>query len=62
MCYTPLHPDYGIVHISRHLPAEVRERLERLYQVRSLADLADRVQEAGAYFAEVVNHIDEPIA
>jgi hypothetical protein len=50
--HTPLHADYGIVHISRHLPQGVRVRLERLYQVGSLADLADRVQEAEAWFAE----------
>lgn len=61
MRYTPLHPDYGIVHISRHLPAAVLERLERLYQVRSLAELADRVQEAGAFFAEATAWIDKPI-
>ena len=61
MRYTPLHPDYGIVHISRHLPASVRLRLERLYQVRSLADLADKVQEAEAWFGETAGQIDETI-
>jgi tetratricopeptide (TPR) repeat protein len=62
MRYTPLHADYGIVHISRHLPADVRLLVERLYQVGSLADLTDRVQEAEAYFAEAVTRIDEPVA
>ncbi len=31
MRYTPLHPDYYIVHISRHLPADVLRRLEDLF-------------------------------
>ncbi|MHB1355391.1 MAG: hypothetical protein ACYCZF_05360 [Anaerolineae bacterium] len=59
--YTPLHQDYGIVHISRHLPNEVRVRLERLHQVGSLADLGDKVREAEAWFAEAAAQAGELI-
>jgi hypothetical protein len=45
--YTPLHHDYGPVHISRHLPRPVVMALEELYQVASLAEMI-----AGAYRAE----------
>ncbi|MHB9031687.1 MAG: hypothetical protein ACYC6L_01440 [Anaerolineae bacterium] len=50
--YTPLHPEYGIVHISRHLPPEVIARLERLHQVTNLPDLATRAALARAWLAE----------
>jgi hypothetical protein len=56
--YTPLHADYGIVHISRHVPPEVRKRLEHLYQVASLCELTQRVQEAEAWFTEAGALID----
>jgi hypothetical protein len=57
MRYTPLHPDYGIVHITRHLPAEVHLRLEKLYQVGSVDELGDRVREAEMWFAEAASQI-----
>jgi hypothetical protein len=52
MLSTPLHPDYYIVHISRHLPAANVERLERLFQVVSLQDLEEKLTDAIAWFAE----------
>lgn len=51
--YTPLHPDYYIVHISRHLPPPILARLERLFQVGSLAELAAKRAEALAFFEEI---------
>ncbi len=50
--YTPLHPDYGIVHISRHLPPEVTARLERLHQAVNLADLANNAAQARAWLTD----------
>jgi hypothetical protein len=53
MLHTPLHPDYYIVHISRHLPPEDVARLERLFRVTCLADLEGNVSEAVAWFHEI---------
>jgi hypothetical protein len=61
MLHTPLHPDYYIVHISRHLPAPVVDRRELLFQVTSLEDLEGKVSEAVAWFAETAGLVDEEI-
>ena len=39
MKYTPLHPDYYIVHISRQLPEDVLAQLEDLVKFNSIAEL-----------------------
>ncbi len=49
--YTPLHPDYGWVHISRHLPADVVARLERLLCVSGVDDLTRQARRARAWLA-----------
>ncbi len=54
MQYTPLHPDYFIVHISRHLPSHVLHRLEALFQVNSVAEIESKHQEALKFFEETV--------
>jgi hypothetical protein len=59
MKYTPLHPDYYIVHISRHLPAEVRIRLEELFKVNSVAEIGLKSQAAIAFFGETLAQISE---
>jgi hypothetical protein len=57
MRYTPLHPDYYIVHISRHLPGDVRKTLEALFQVSSLEELERKSALALTLFAETVTYI-----
>jgi hypothetical protein len=57
MKYTPLHPDYYIVHISRHLPVDVRIRLEELFKVNSVAEIEVKSQEALVFFEEVVTQV-----
>ncbi len=52
--YTPLHPDYYIVHISRHLPADVLLGLEDLFKISSLAELEIKSREARSLFEETV--------
>lgn len=52
MRYTPLHTDYYIVHISRHLPAPVLARLENLFKFSSLAELDAKHRLAQVFFAE----------
>lgn len=55
MQYTPLHPDYFIVHISRHLPRPVLHRLEALFTVSSVADIETKHKEALKFFEETVS-------
>ena len=54
MQYTPLHPDYFIVHISRHLPNHVLRRLEGLFKVNSVAEIERKRTEAFTFFEETV--------
>jgi hypothetical protein len=58
MLYTPLHTDYYVVHISRHLPAATVARLERLVRVVSLSDLELKVAEAVTWFHETASHVE----
>jgi hypothetical protein len=53
MRYTPLHPDYYIVHISRHLPGDVLRRLEELFKINSIAEIGVKSGEAVLFFNEV---------
>jgi hypothetical protein len=61
MVHTPLHPDYYIVHISRHLPLPVVERLEGLFQIAGLEDLEEKVTEAVAWFTETADLVHAEI-
>ncbi|MEG1254592.1 hypothetical protein [Clostridium sp.] len=36
---TPRHCEYGLVHISDHLPKDIVERIENLYKVQGLMDI-----------------------
>lgn len=51
--YTPLYPDYGLCHISRHLPKQDAERLSALMRVSSLEEIAAHMQEALGWAAEL---------
>jgi hypothetical protein len=55
--YTPFHPEYYIVHISRHLPQNVLGRLEGLFKVNSLAEIEEKSQEALLFFEETVRDL-----
>lgn len=57
MRYTPLHPEYYIVHISRHLPGEVLRRLEDLFKVNSTAEIGVKSQAARAFFEETAAYL-----
>jgi len=50
MRYTPLHPDYGIVHISRDFPARVVKQLEALYVFSNLDELENNCREALGWY------------
>jgi len=62
MRYTPLHPEYYIVHISRHLPADVLARLEGLFQVNSVAEIEVKSREALLFFEETVTALQSGAA
>lgn len=62
MRYTPLHSDYYIVHISRHLPPAVLARLEALFYCASLPDLDQKRIEARAFFDETAAALEEALA
>jgi hypothetical protein len=55
--YTPLHPDYYIVHISHHLPPHVLRRLENLFQVNTLAEIEEKSKEALLFFDETLRNL-----
>ncbi len=55
--YTPLHPEYSIVHISRHLPAEVVRKVEDLFQISSLEEIETKMPAALAWFEETDSYL-----
>ena len=57
MRYTPLHPDYYIVHISRHLPVEALRRLEDLFKVNEIAEIGAKTEQARQFFVETVAYL-----
>jgi hypothetical protein len=57
MRYTPHHPDYYIVHISRHLPADVVRRLEDLFKVNDIGEIDAKSKQARQFFAETVAYL-----
>ena len=59
MRYTPLHPDYYIVHISRHLPGDILVRLEELFKVNSVAEIEAKSKQALLFFNEIAAEIHE---
>ncbi len=58
MRYTPLHPDYYIVHISRHLPSDILIRLEGLFKVNSVTEIKVKSKEALLFFNETVTELN----
>ncbi len=53
LLYTPRHCEYWLVHFSSHMPADVREEVERLYQAASLAEIEERLPYADGLYARV---------
>ncbi|MCL2003741.1 MAG: hypothetical protein FWG72_07035 [Oscillospiraceae bacterium] len=61
LIYTPAHADYSFVHISRHIPAAERERLEYFVQISSLNDIDMKIPLAGEWFDELAGRTGEAI-
>jgi len=53
LLHTPANTDYYLVHISHHIPAVEREKLEWFAQVTSLADIEARLTPAREWFTEL---------
>lgn len=50
MRHTPLHTDYGIVHLSRDLPLRVVKQVEKLYVFNNLDELENNCREALSWY------------
>ena len=57
LIYTPAHAGYYLVHISQHIPAAERERLEFFAQISSLDDISARIPLAGEWFDSLVSQL-----
>lgn len=57
--YTPLHADYFIVHISRHLPEAILRRLEDLFKVNSVAEIGTKSKAALIFFDEIAAQLGD---
>ena len=42
--YTPMIYDYGLCHISRHLPKDIIIIIEKLYKVNSFKDIENNIK------------------
>ena len=61
IAYTPRHIEYGLVHISDHLPKDAVNKIEALYKINSLDDIKNNLQDAGKLFYEAKNYADDLI-
>ncbi|MDF2537499.1 MAG: hypothetical protein K0S76_520 [Herbinix sp.] len=52
--YTPANADYYLIHISHHIPAEERKRLEFFAQIASLEDIERKTKLAEEWFEKLV--------
>ena len=59
LLYTPRHFDYGLCHISDHLPAEIVRELEPFYQVTGLKEIEEQLNRAESLFVKYKNCVME---
>lgn len=59
LLYTPRHFDYGLCHISEHLPIEIVRELEPFYQVTGLKEIGEQLSRAGSLFVKYKNCVME---
>ena len=53
LLHTPANTDYYLCHISHHIPADERVKLEHFAQIASLADIEARLEPARTWFAQL---------
>jgi hypothetical protein len=61
MVYRPERYDFRTKYFYRDFPAEVIARVEPLYCVMNLADLASKQQQAEVIFAEALPRVEEAL-
>ena len=54
--------EYGLVHISRHLPIEIVSQIEKLYQISSLNDLKQKLDTAEKLFAKALEDAKQALS
>ena len=59
LIYTPRHYEYGLCHISHHVPAEILGELEQFYQVTCLGDIEKNLEAAGRLLIKYENELKE---
>ena len=59
LLYTPKHQEYGLCHISQHLPPEIVSELEPFYRVTCLKEIEENLQKAVRLFAEYESRVKE---
>jgi len=59
LIYTPAHADYGLVHISRHIPRHELEKLEYFLRISSLDEIAAKTKEAEIWFLELSERVTD---
>lgn len=59
LIYIPDHYDYGLCHISNHLPKKVVKQLEKLYQVKSLKDIEENLVMARSFLVTFERRLQE---
>lgn len=57
LIHTPMHADYYLVKITRHIPPEDAARLEYFAQIASLEDIAKKIPLVGEWFDELKNKL-----
>jgi len=57
LIFTPAYADYYLIHISQHIPAAERERLEYFARISSLDDMEEKIPQAAQWFDELVERV-----
>ena len=57
LIHTPVYANYHLIHITQHIPAPEREKLEYFAQISSLNSIAEKVPQAGQWFDELVERV-----
>lgn len=54
ICHTPIIRDYHLIHISDHLPKDIVSKVENLYHINTVDDIAKNLAEAEKLFADTM--------
>ena len=59
MIYTPAYTDYYLVHISQHIPDDMRNKLEYFAIIPTFYDIYKKITEAREWFNELLSYLDK---